>query len=139
MIKLMVIGHLGKDAEVRDVNGKKVIAFNVAHSEKYRDSQGNQQSRTTWVRCSYWNDNTNIVPYLRTGTQIFVEGTPSVDAYMSSSQNQPAASLDLRVVRVELLGGSSSSENNGKESSYTKTEERTTPPPVVAQEDDLPF
>jgi single-strand DNA-binding protein len=138
MIKLMVIGHLGKDAEVREVNGKKVIAFSVAHSEKYRDSQGNQQSRTTWVRCSYWNDNTNIVPYLRTGTQIFVEGTPSVDAYMSSTQNQPAASLDLRVLRVELLGGNTSSENNGKESSYNKTVERTTTPPV-AQEDDLPF
>jgi single-strand DNA-binding protein len=139
MIKLMVIGHLGKDAEVREVNGKKVIAFNVAHTEKYRDSQGNQQSRTTWVRCSYWNDNTNIVPYLRTGTQIFVEGTPSVDAYMSSTQNQPAASLDLRVLRVELLGGNTSGENNGKESAYSKTAERTTPPPVVAQEDDLPF
>jgi single-strand DNA-binding protein len=139
MIKLMVIGHLGKDAEVREVNGKKVIAFSVAHSEKYRDSQGNQQSRTTWVRCSYWNDNTNIVPYLRTGTQVFVEGTPSVDAYMSSTQNQPAASLDLRVLRVELLGGNASNENNGKESSYAKTTERTTPPPVVAQEDDLPF
>jgi len=138
MIKLMVIGHLGKDAEVREVNGKKVIAFSVAHSEKYRDSQGNQQSRTTWVRCSYWNDNTNIVPYLRTGTQIFVEGTPSVDAYMSSTQNQPAASLDLRVLRVELLGGNTSSENNGKESTYNKTVERTTTPPV-AQEDDLPF
>jgi single-strand DNA-binding protein len=138
MIKLMVIGHLGKDAEVREVNGKKVIAFSVAHSEKYRDSQGNQQSRTTWVRCSYWNDNTNIVPYLRTGTQIFVEGTPSVDAYISSTQNQPAASLDLRVLRVELLGGNTSSENNGKESTYNKTVERTTTPPV-AQEDDLPF
>jgi single-strand DNA-binding protein len=139
MIKLMVIGHLGKDAEVREVNGKKVIAFSVAHSEKYRDSQGNQQSRTTWVRCSYWNDNTNIVPYLRTGTQIFVEGTPSVDAYMSSTQNQPAASLDLRVLRVELLGGNTSSENNGKESNYNKTVERTTTTPPVAQEDDLPF
>ncbi len=139
MIKLMVIGHLGKDAEVREVNGKKVIAFSVAHSEKYRDSQGNQQARTTWVRCSYWNDNTNIVPYLRTGTQVFVEGTPSVDAYMSSTQNQPAASLDLRVLRVELLGGNASNENSGKESAYAKTTERTTPPPVVAQEDDLPF
>lgn len=137
MIKLMVIGHLGKDAEVREVNGRKVIAFNVAHSEKYKDSQGVLQSRTTWVRCSYWTDNTNIAPYLKTGTYVFVEGTPSVDAYLSATQNQPAASLDLRVIRIELLG-SSSGESNGKENSYQKAADKVKPT-VAQEEDDLPF
>ncbi len=138
MIKLMVIGHLGRDAEVRDVNGRKVIAFNVAHSEKYKDSQGIQQSKTTWVRCSYWAESTNIAPYLKTGTLVFVEGTPSVDAYLSATQNQPAASLDLRVNKIELLG-SSSSDSNGKENSYQKSMEKSKTPPVAQEEDDLPF
>ena len=41
MIKLQVIGNLGKDALVNNVNGKTVINFNVAHTERYKDAQGN--------------------------------------------------------------------------------------------------
>ena len=51
MIKMQVIGHLGKDCIVNTVNGKNVINFTVAHTEKYRDSQGNNQEKTTWVDC----------------------------------------------------------------------------------------
>ena len=45
MIKLQVIGNLGKDCIVNTVNGKNVINFTVAHTEKYRDSQGNNQGK----------------------------------------------------------------------------------------------
>ena len=41
MIKLQVIGNLGKDCIVKEVNGKNVINFSVAHSERYKDAQGN--------------------------------------------------------------------------------------------------
>ena len=51
MIKLQVIGNLGKDAVVNNVNGKSVINFNVAHTERYKDAQGVQKDRTTWVDC----------------------------------------------------------------------------------------
>ena len=50
MIKLQVIGNLGKDCNVKEVNGKNVINFSVAHSERYKDSQGNQKERTTFVK-----------------------------------------------------------------------------------------
>ena len=43
MIKMQVIGNLGKDCVVNQVNGKNVINFTVAHTEKYRDSQGKNQ------------------------------------------------------------------------------------------------
>jgi single-strand DNA-binding protein len=136
MIKLTMIGHLGKDAEVRDVNGRKVIAFNVAHTEKYRDSSGTQQEKTTWVRCSYWTDNTNVAPYLKKGTQVYVEGTPSADAYMSSTQNQPMANLDLRVIKIELLGSS-----DGNRPTTPPGTTPTNPPPhdQGIEKDDLPF
>ena len=49
MIKMQVIGNLGKDCVVNTVNGKNVINFTVAHTEKYKDSQGNMQEKTTWV------------------------------------------------------------------------------------------
>ncbi len=43
MIKLLVIGNLGKDAVLNNVNGKNVINFTVAHTEKYKDAQGVQK------------------------------------------------------------------------------------------------
>jgi hypothetical protein len=65
MIKLLVIGNLGKDAIVNNVNGKNVINFSVAHTEKYKDAQGNPKDRTVWVECAYWTDKTAIAPYLK--------------------------------------------------------------------------
>ena len=47
MIKLQVIGHLGKDCTTNVVNGKNVINFSVAHSERYKDATGNQKEKTT--------------------------------------------------------------------------------------------
>ena len=68
MIKLQVIGNLGKDAITNSVNGKSVINFNVAHTEKYRDASGQQKDRTIWVECAYWTDRTAVAPYLKKGT-----------------------------------------------------------------------
>jgi single-strand DNA-binding protein len=73
MLKVLVIGHLGKDATVNNVNGKTVINFTVAHSEKYKDAQGDRQSKTTWVDCAWWSDRSAIVPYLKKGAQVYVE------------------------------------------------------------------
>jgi len=81
MIKLLAIGNLGKDAVLNNVNGKNVINFTVAHTERYKDAQGNQKDKTTWVDCAYWTDRTGIAPYLKKGTQVYVEGTPDVRTY----------------------------------------------------------
>jgi single-strand DNA-binding protein len=110
MIKLQVIGNLGKDAVVKEVNGKNVINFNVAHSERYKDSQGVLKEKTTWVECAYWTDRTAVAPYLTKGTTVFVEGAPEADAYMNK-ENQPAATLRLRVLNLQLVGGRANAEN----------------------------
>ena len=96
MIKLQVIGNLGKDCIVKEVNGKNVINFSVAHTERFKDAQGNQKERTTWVECAYWTDRTAISPYLTKGTTVYAEGTPEADAYMNK-ENQAAATLRMRV------------------------------------------
>ena len=104
MIKLQVIGNLGKDCITNSVNGKSVINFNVAHTEKFRDASGQQKDRTIWVECAYWTDRTAVAPYLRKGTQVFVEGSPEVRTY-TKNDGTFGASLTLRVVNVQLLGG----------------------------------
>lgn len=112
MIKMQVIGRLGKDCTVNTVNGKNVMNFTVAHSEKYKDSQGNLQEKTTWVDCAYWNDRTAVAQYLTKGTQVFVEGQPEARSFQRND-GTPGASLSLRVREVQLLGSKNEGSGGG--------------------------
>ena len=144
MIKMQVIGNLGKDCVVNTVNGKNVINFTVAHTEKYRDSQGNNQEKTTWVDCAYWTDRTAVAPYLQKGTQVFVEGTPEVRSF-TRNDGTAGASLSLRVKEVQLLGrkgdnnmgGAPAAENNSYNSSRQESPAAASVNDDIA--DDLPF
>lgn len=121
MIKLQIVGNLGKDCIVKEVNGKNVINFSVAHTERYKDSQGNQKERTTWVECAYWTDKTAVAQYLTKGKTVYAEGSPEADAYMNKD-NQAAATLRMRVQNIQLLGGSGGDtpqqQNSGSSSNY---------------------
>lgn len=144
MIKLQVIGNLGKDALLNQVNGKNVINFTVAHTERYRDSSGNQKEKTTWVECAYWTDRTGVVPYLKRGSQVYVEGTPEIRQF-TRTDGTSGASLSLRVMNLQLVGnkaegtgtatGPVASGQSGAPSSVGA------PPPTDLDElsDDLPF
>lgn len=112
MLKLLVIGNLGKDATCNNVNGKNVINFSVAHTEKYKDAQGNQQQKTTWVDCSWWSDRTAIVPYLKKGIQVYLEGNPEVRTF-SKQDGTTGTSLSVRVLTVQLLGGGNGNNSQG--------------------------
>lgn len=103
MLKLTAIGHLGKDAVVNQVSGKQVINFNLAHSEKW-ESNGEKKEKTVWLNCSYWVEKTGIAPYLKKGTQIYVEGQPDIRTY-ETKEGKHGASLELRVFQIQLLGG----------------------------------
>jgi len=150
MIKLQVIGNLGKDCIVKDVNGKNVINFSVAHTERFKDAQGNQKERTTWVECAYWTDKTGIAPYLLKGQTVFAEGTPDVDTY-TNKENQTTAVLRMRVQTIQLVGSKNTGDNQGTApssgnnyaSSGTNTAAPAAPRPVAAATsdvaDDLPF
>jgi len=147
MIKLQVIGNLGKDCIVKEINGKNVINFSVAHTERFKDAQGNQKERTTWVECAYWTDRTAVAQYLTKGRTVYAEGSPEADAY-TNKEGQVAATLRMRVQTVQLLGGNSSDgqgSNTGNVShasaSPTSVQPvmRTTPAENVSAADDLPF
>ena len=60
MIRISVIGRLGQDAVVNTVNGKTVINFSMAYSEKFKNQQGEDVDKTTWVSCAYWTDKTTL-------------------------------------------------------------------------------
>lgn len=108
MIRLDIIGHIGRDCIVRDVQGsnQKTISFSVAHSEKWRDAAGTKHEKTTWVNCTLWRnaDKTAIAQYLTKGSLVQVTGIPEARAY-TGNDGVNKAELQLRVKEIELLGG----------------------------------
>lgn len=138
MIKIQIIGNLGKDCIVNEVNGRKVINFSVAHTEKYKDSVGNPKERTTWVECAYWSDKTAVSQYLTKGKTVYAEGTPEADAY-TKKDGTPGATLRMRVQNIQLLGGSNNSEQ--PVASYAGLSQQPASAPQQAAEgsEDLPF
>jgi single-strand DNA-binding protein len=142
MIKMQVIGNLGKDCVVNTVNGKNVINFTVAHTEKYKDSQGNNQEKTTWVDCAYWTDRTAIAPYLQKGQQVFAEGNPEVRSF-TRNDGTAGASLSMRVKEVQLLGRRGDNPTGGgyQDASPARQQETNTPATAGIDDvaDDLPF
>ena len=151
MIKLQVIGNLGKDCIVKEINGKNVINFSVAHTERYKDAQGNQKERTTWVECAYWTDKTAVAQYLVKGKMVYAEGSPEAEGYTNKDGNV-AGTLRMRVQSVQLLGGNNSgdnqgaapannysSQNNNTVAAPTPAMAATTPAAMTDAADDLPF
>jgi single-strand DNA-binding protein len=152
MLRLQVIGNLGKDATSNNVNGKTVINFSVAHTEKYKNQQGQPQDKTIWVECAYWTERVGILPYLKKGTQVYAEGTPDLRNY-TTQDGRTGTSLQLRVSNVQLLG--QKQEGGGEGQSYAAPQQQSynqapapayqpSAPTVSASEmteplDDLPF
>lgn len=114
MLKAILVGNLGRDAEVKQVGDSKVIEFSVAHNERKRDpNTGDFVKETVWVRCSLWrreDQSTNVANYLTKGTAVYVEGDLKTRAYTDREGNQ-RASIDVRVRNLELIGGSSQGED----------------------------
>lgn len=112
MVKLQIIGHLGQDATVNNVNGKNVINFSVAHSEKYKNKEGVEVNKSVWVSCAYWTDKTNVVSYLKKGTQVYAEGAPEAKTYRNQNTNEVMPQLSLRVTSIQLLSSNKTQNTN---------------------------
>ena len=144
MIKLQIVGNLGKDCIMKEVNGRNVINFSVAHTERFKDAQGVLKEKTTWVECAYWTDKTGVAPYLTKGKTVYAEGTPDVEGY-TNKEGQPAATLRMRVQSLQLVGGTGEGQgsnsgnvtNVGMTKGPVATSEVATATPAAV--DDLPF
>lgn len=76
--KVILVGNLGKDPEVRSTqNGQKIVNFTLATSETWRDRQsGERREKTEWHRVAVFNPNLAEIAerYLRKGSKVYVEG-----------------------------------------------------------------
>jgi len=105
--KVMLIGNLGRDPEIRTMNsGDKVANFSIATSETWRDrSTGERKERTEWHRVSVFNDNlVKVVEnYLKKGSKVYIEGALQTRKYNDQSgAERQTTEIVLQKFRGEL-------------------------------------
>ena len=133
MLKLTVIGRVGKDPETREVGNSKVTKFTVAHSERYKNKQGETVENTAWVNVEGWEKTGEILAqYVKKGDQIYIEGMPKAEAW-KDKEGEVKGGLAVRVDKFEFLGSKAKPEG--------ATEATTTPVATTAADSDgeLPF
>lgn len=103
MLKSILIGNLGTDAEVKSANGREFVTFRVAHSWNFTASDGTTNSGTIWVDCIGSNLK-GVVGFLKKGTQVYVEGNVSLRVYSSKVDRCMKAGLTISVDTLKLIG-----------------------------------
>lgn len=103
--KVMLIGNIGKDPEIRYLDGNvKVATFSLATTEKYKDRQGNTKEMTEWHNIVAWRNLADIVEkYMTKGRQVYVEGRLRTRDWTDQSGNK-RYSTDIIADTVQLLG-----------------------------------
>lgn len=145
--KVILIGHLGADPEVRRLeNGATVASFNIATSETYTDRNTNERKTLTeWHRITLWRGLAEIAEkYLRKGSQVYIEGKLKTRSY----EDQDKITRYVTEVvgdNMTLLGRpADGSQNSTNSSSPTQPISSSNTPNKSIQdsspeEDDLPF
>jgi single-strand DNA-binding protein len=106
MQKAMIIGNLGKDAEVKEVNGSQFVSFTIADTNKRKTAAGEIVESTTWYDCTM--NKTNVFPYLKKGQQVMIIGRIYANAYISKQDEhlgEAMAKMKFAVQELQLLGG----------------------------------
>ena len=100
MNKIIVIGNLGSDPEMRYTpNGQSVTSFNIASNRRYRTADGEQREETEWFRCSAFGRLADVCnQYLTRGQQVYVEGRLRGRSY-TDRDGQPRYSLTSRSLK----------------------------------------
>ena len=104
--KVILVGNLGKDPEVRFTNsGSAVARLSVATSEVWNDRDGNRQERTEWHNVVVWGkQGESCGQYLAKGRQVYVEGSIRSRSYDDKSGNKRYVT-EVVAQRVQFLGG----------------------------------
>jgi len=104
--KVILVGNLGRDAELRYTPGGAAVAkFSLATTEVWNDKGGQRQERTEWHNIDLWGKQAeSLSEYLVKGKQVYVEGRLQTDEYTDKEGNK-RKSTKVRCDRVVLLSG----------------------------------
>lgn len=114
MNRVILIGNLGADAELRYTNsGQPVASMRLATSEKWQGKDGQQQERTDWHSLTLWGKRAEaLAKYLTKGSRIAIQGRIQYREYEDRNGNK-RWSTDINVDDVELLGGRDGGQRDG--------------------------
>lgn len=104
--KVILLGNLGADPEVKYLEGDKVVAnLSLATTEAYNDRNGNRIELTEWHDLELWDQQAKIAEkYLKKGSQIYVEGKIKSDKW-TDEQGQNRKKTKIRVLSFTMVGG----------------------------------
>jgi len=137
--KIMLIGNVGQDPEVRMTpSGTKVAKLSLATNRSYQDRTGQQQEKTEWHRLTLFGKTADIAEeWVRKGDRLYVEGRIEY----SQTQGDDGTTrywTDIIVQELLMLGGADGQNRTGRVEP-TAPEPQTTPAPKTSGDDDLPF
>lgn len=130
--KVILLGFLGKDPEVKFLDGgRSVCNFSMATNESWKDKDGKKQERVEWHRIQVWGKLGEACgEYLKKGRQCYVEGRIQTRKWTDKNDVERWAT-DIVAHTVVFLSG----KDEGSESSGSS---RPSEPPTM-NDDDLPF
>ena len=104
--KAILVGNLGRDAEMRfTAGGTPVATVRLATTERYTDREGQKKEDTQWHRVVIWGKTAeSLHEYLTKGKQIYVEGRIQTREW-TDKEGKPAKTTEIRADRIVLLGG----------------------------------
>jgi len=132
--KVMLIGNLGKDPEVRyTASGQAVASFNLATSEKFKNKSGDWEERTEWHRVTLWARLAEIAgEYLSKGKTVYIEGRLQTREYEKDGIKR----YTTEIVGEKMQMLSPKGERRGGDSPAAAGVGYDEPP---FQDDDIPF
>jgi len=148
--KVILIGNLGKDPEVRTTqDGKKIVTFPIATSENWKDKQsGERKEKTEWHRITIFNDGLAEIAeqHVKKGSKVFVSGELRTSKWGEAGAEKYSTDVVLQGYRAELtILDNKSGSGSGSMSDRTKTEaipsEKSAdlPEKDFKLDDDIPF
>ena len=105
--KVMLIGRLGKDPELRYTpSGSPVATFNIATDESYKDKEGKKVENTDWHRVVVWNKLAEICgQYLKKGSLVYIEGKLKTRSYDDKATGAKKFITEIVGDQISMLGG----------------------------------
>ena len=104
--KVQLIGNLGQNPEVKELNGgKKVAKFSLATNETYRNKAGEKVTDTQWHNLVAWGKTADIIEkYLKKGSEIAVEGK-LLNRTWTDKEGVKRYITEIQVSELLMLGG----------------------------------
>lgn len=145
--KVILIGFLGKDPEIRHTQSNVPVAnLSVATSESWKDKQTDEwQEKTEWHRVTAWRHLAERAEkYLRKGKQVYIEGKLETRKWQDQN-GQDRYTTEIVAIQLQLLGkkddeqGGQQSSNGGFGPPSGQAQNQNQNGPPVADDDDLPF